>query len=78
VIYKNEAGNMQICQIDWSTKAQFHMPVEVWKEAIAEQYPKGGWIRLAEDTLGRLHSRRGVRGLASFDACVVELLDNVG
>jgi Family of unknown function (DUF6084) len=54
------------------------MPVEVWKDAVAEQYPKGGWIRLAEDTLGRLHSRRGVRGLASFDACVAELLDDVG
>ena len=78
VIYRNESGTMQICQIDWSTKAQFHMPVEVWKQAIAEQYPKGGWVRLSEDTLGRLHARRGVRGLASFDACVVELLDDVG
>jgi hypothetical protein len=43
---------------------------------IAKHYPGGGWVRLTEPTLAALQRRRGARGLASFDACVAELLED--
>lgn len=78
VFYRSEDGGLQITQIDWSTRAQFHMPISAWRKMITEFYPNGGWVRLHQETLGRLHALRGVRGLATFDACVTELLDNAG
>jgi hypothetical protein len=51
------------------------MPVATWRAMIDEHYPAGGWIRLHETTLARLHARRAERGLPSFDACVTELLE---
>ena len=51
------------------------MPVAAWRAMIAEHYPGGGWIRLADDTLDGANDRRARRGLPSFDACVDELLE---
>jgi hypothetical protein len=61
--------------IPWDTDAQFRMPVATWRAMIDEHYPAGGWIRLHETTLARLHARRAEHGLPSFDACVTELLE---
>jgi hypothetical protein len=58
--------------VPWSSRAQYGMPVEAWRAMIAEHYPGGGWIRLHKTTLD---TRRGARGLPSFDACVRELLE---
>ena len=62
--------------VPWSASAQFRMPISAWRAMIAEHYPGGGWIRLSEETLGRLNARRSGRGLPSFEACIEELLDD--
>ena len=51
------------------------MPIAAWRAMIAEHYPGGGWIRISAETLATLNARRADRGLASFDACIEELLD---
>jgi hypothetical protein len=65
---------LMVVPVAWST-AQYSMPVDVWRAMIAEHYPGGGWIRLDDETLNALNERRAGRGLASFDACVRELLE---
>ena len=40
----------------------------------SQHFAQTGWIRLHEDTLGRLRRRQAERGLPSFDAAVAELL----
>jgi hypothetical protein len=75
VFYRGPDGTLQVVLIPWDTDAQFRMPVAVWRAMIDEHYPAGGWIRLHETTLARLHARRADRGLPSFDACVTELLE---
>ena len=68
-------GRLQVMPISWTTSSQYRMPVQVWRAMIAEHYPGGGWIRVSDETLRALHERRAALGLASLDACVVELLE---
>ncbi|MDQ6835251.1 MAG: DUF6084 family protein [Actinomycetota bacterium] len=75
VFFHGAGGGLQVSPVSWSSTAQYRMPVEVWRTMIAEHYPGGGWIRVSDDTLRALNARRAGRGLASFDACVAELLD---
>jgi hypothetical protein len=75
VFYRGTGGRLQVTPVSWSRTAQFRMPLSAWRAMIAEHYPGGGWIRLHEETLAALNARRAVRGLPSFDACVLELLD---
>jgi hypothetical protein len=51
------------------------MPVAAWRAMIAEHFPGGGWVRVDEETLARLNERRAMRGLATADALLRELLD---
>jgi hypothetical protein len=75
VFYRDPDGRLQVVPVPWSRTAQFRMPVEAWKAMIAAHYPGGGWIRLDDETLSELNTRRAGHGLPSFDACVRELLD---
>lgn len=74
VFYRDAEGRLQVAPVPWSRTAQFRMPIAAWRAMIAEHYPGGGWIRLADDTLSTLNDRRAARGLPTFDACVKELL----
>jgi hypothetical protein len=78
VFYRGPDGGLQVVPVPWSATAQFPMPIATWQAMIAEHYPGGGWIRLHEQTLAALNARRARRGLPSFDACVTELLEEVG
>jgi hypothetical protein len=75
IFYRREDGALQVAPVPWSSTARFAMPVSAWRAMIVEHYPRGGWIRLADDTLAALHQRRAAAGLPSFDACIRELLD---
>jgi hypothetical protein len=75
IFYRGPMGALQVTPVPWTATAQFRMPVAVWRGMIEEHYPGGGWIRLSHGTLDALNARRAARGLPSFDACVVELLD---
>ena len=71
-------GAVQVVPVSWSTSARYRMELDTWRAMIAEHYPGGGWIRVADDTLRALHDRRAVRGLATLDACVAQLLQETG
>jgi len=75
VFYHGQDGRLQVTPVPWRMTAQYRMPIAAWRAMIAEHYPGGGWVRLHEHTLAALNARRARRGLPSFDACVVELLE---
>lgn len=75
VFYRERDGRLQMTPIAWSTTARYGMDVAAWRAMIAEHYPGGGWIRVADDTLASLHERRARRGLASVDALLREMLE---
>ena len=74
IFYHALDGRLQMTPVPWSSSAQFGMPVDAWREMIAEHYPGGGWIRLGAETLERVNARRAERGL-TFDHLIGELLD---
>ncbi len=76
VFYRGADGGLQVVPVAWSSSAQFAMPIAAWKAMIAEHYPGGGWVRLSEENLEALNTRRSARGLPSFDAAIAELLDD--
>jgi hypothetical protein len=75
-VFYRSGGQLQVSPVSWTSSAQYSMPLSVWRAMIAEHYPGGGWIRIADDTLERLQRRRSARGLASFDDCLRELLEH--
>jgi hypothetical protein len=77
VFYAAEGGRMQIVKVPWSCTARFRLPVDVCRRSIEGHYGSSGWIRLHADTLERLQRLKAERALPSFDACLVELLEDV-
>ena len=76
VFYRDHDGRLQMTPISWSTTAGYRMDVAVWQAMIAEHYPGGGWVRVGDDTLRRLHALRAQRGLATVDGLLRELLES--
>jgi len=75
VLYKGERDHLQVAPVPWSCHAEWQMPIAAWRKAMDEQYPGGGWVRLAPETLDRLVAHKAAGGHFSFDDCVSELLD---
>ena len=74
VFYHDGDGRLQMTPISWSTTARYGMAVSAWRAMIAEHYPGGGWVRVGDDTLERLHTLRAQRGLSTVDDLLRELL----
>jgi hypothetical protein len=74
ILYRGEQDRLQVAQVPWSCSVTWAMPVAAWKQAIAEQYPGGGWVRLGTDTLDALSALKSAGGFHSFDALVSDLL----
>jgi hypothetical protein len=74
IFYRGELDRLQLTQVPWSCTARYRMPVAVWREAVAACFARMGWVRLHEETIGRLRRRQAERGSPSLDAIVAELL----
>lgn len=74
VLYRGDAGGVQVVLIPWTCSAQYRMPVDAWKSMMDDHYPNGSWVRLQADTVAALARRKTAHGLPSYDACVSALL----
>jgi hypothetical protein len=45
-----------VTQIPWHRDAAYRMPVQVWRELMAQHFPNTGWLRVDTRTLGQLQS----------------------
>jgi hypothetical protein len=77
VFYRDGDARLQMTPISWSTTARYGMEVTAWRAMIAEHYPGGGWVRVGDDTLARLHALRAQRGLATVDGLLRDLLGSI-
>jgi len=75
VYYPGDDGALQMVLIPWTRSIDFRMPVAVWRDTIEHYYPNTGWVGLRAETLEGLQRLKVERGLATFDACVAELLE---
>lgn len=74
IYYPGDDGGLQMVLVPWTRSVDFRMPVRVWRETIEHYYPNTGWVGLRSETLEDLKRIKVARGLATFDACVAELV----
>jgi hypothetical protein len=72
VFYRDEHDRLQLTQVPWHSEAQFRLPLETWRKAVAD---RGGLVRLQDDTFETLRRYRIARGVHSLDAAVADLLE---
>jgi len=77
ILYAGTGRQVQVVHLPWSTQAQYRMPVSVWKAMIKHHHGESGFALLHNDTIDALMKYKRARGLHSFDACVLDLLERV-
>lgn len=73
--YEGDDGRLQILPLAWDRSARFELPVAVWRQMIDAHYPRGGWLRLTEETLRDLGRHKAASGAPTMDECVRALLE---
>ena len=73
-IFTRGANGFSVEQVPWDCEASYPVPVKVWQEMIALNYPHTGWLRLDRDIIGAMSRYRAERGLTTWDATVESLL----
>jgi len=77
ILYAAPNRQVQVVHIPWSTSCQFRLPVATFKAMIKHHHGESGFALLHNDTIDSLKKYKRDRGLHSFDACVVDLLQEV-
>jgi len=67
-------GRIRVTQVPWSKEASYRLPVSVWREAIDAHFPNSAWIRLSTATFDDLLRFKSARGLATWEATILQLL----
>lgn len=75
VLYEGAQRQVQVVHLPWSTSASYQMPVSVWRNMIKHHHGESGFVVLHNDTLAALTKRKRDRGLHSYDAVVLDLLE---
>ena len=74
-IFVNSGRGFSVQQVPWDCECRYDMPVEIWRDLIAQHFPNSGWVRLSHDTVVALAGYKSARGLLDLDHAVTELLD---
>jgi hypothetical protein len=74
-MYQGPQRQVQVLHLPWNTSASYKMPVSVWKNMIKHHHGESGFVALHNDTLTELKRYKRVRGLHSFDAVVLDMLE---
>jgi hypothetical protein len=75
VMYQGPQRQVQVVHLPWSTSASYKLPVATWKAMIKHHHGESGFLTLHNDTLDELKKYKRVRGLHSFDAVVLDMLE---
>jgi hypothetical protein len=70
---QGEAG-VQVGFVPWNLEATCQLPVSVWRRAMDDHFPGGGWLRLSRRNLDALLSFKARRALSSWDETIEELI----
>ena len=76
ILYSGPERQVQVVHLPWSLSAQYRMPVTVWKNMIKHHHGNSGFVLLHDDTITQLGKHKRRRGLHSYDAVVLDLLEH--
>jgi hypothetical protein len=75
VMYQGPQRQVQVLHLPWHTSAQYQMPVSAFQNMIKHHHGESGFLTLHNDTLDALKTYKRVRGLHSYDAVVLDMLE---
>jgi hypothetical protein len=71
-------GGLTIEPVPWDVDAAWRLPAAVWRAAMDQFFPAGGWLRVSTATLDRLQAFRGRQAAVSWDQAIAALLERAG
>ncbi len=75
IFFVSELLRLQTGQIPWDCEAVYRMPVNAWKDAMAQHFPRAAWLRVHEEMFDRLVAYKGRHALPTWEATLEQLLD---
>jgi hypothetical protein len=75
IFYNADEGLLQVSPIPWDKEAEFRLPVQVWKDMMAQYYPNIAWLCIHQDVFDRLYRYKSRRGLPTWEQALGTLLD---
>lgn len=75
-IFSLADGRMSVTQVPWSKEAHYRLPISTWREAIDAHFPNSSWIRLSATAMDELLRYKLRKGLPTWEAAVLSLLDD--
>jgi hypothetical protein len=75
-LFRVADGTMAIEPVPWDVEATWRLPAAVWRAAMDQFFPGGGWVRLRRDTIDRLQAFRAQAAVITWDEAIEALLDH--
>jgi hypothetical protein len=75
ILYEGPQRQVQVVHLPWTTSASYQMPMSVWRNMMKHHHGESGFVLVHNDTLTALTKRKRDRGLHSYDAVVLDLLE---
>lgn len=73
-LFSKGTGGFSVQQVPWDCDDDYAMPVQTWRDLIAQHYPDTSWLRLRHDTIAALARFKAVNGAIDLDDAVTTLL----
>ena len=73
-VFYTAGGLLQTGMIDWSSEAEYRMPVAAWRDTMDMYFPGSAWLRLDRESFDRLYAYRARHALTSWEHALDRLL----
>jgi hypothetical protein len=74
-VFTADGRGFSVEPVSWDVEATFRMPAALWRSAMDQFFPGGGWLRLRRETIERLQAFRGRQAVVSWDEAIERLLE---
>jgi hypothetical protein len=74
-MFRLERGGLRVEPVSWDVEAAFELPATIWRAAMDQFFPGGGWLRVRKETIDRLQGFRGRAAVVGWDAAIELLLE---
>jgi hypothetical protein len=75
-IFNVNGNGLCVEPVPWDLEVGYRMPATVWRDAMDQFFPGGGWVRLQRETIDRLQAFRGRHAVVTWDEAIDLLLQD--
>jgi len=77
-VFTRGVAGFGVEQIPWDKEVRHEMPVQVWRDLIAANFPGTGWLRLDHETMATIAAYKASHGFTTSEAAITDLLSRAG